>query len=70
MSRDLGLEWRKSRRSHDCSACVEFAKMGTSVGMRDSLDPDGPVLRFSIDSWRSFVHGVKLGEFEVQDSSS
>ncbi|MEV6149784.1 DUF397 domain-containing protein [Nonomuraea sp. NPDC052129] len=32
--------------------------------MRDSKDPDGPVLSFTPDEWRAFTAGVKDGEFD------
>lgn len=37
--------WRKSRQSQDEGACVELAFAGL---IRDSKNPDGPVLRLPI----------------------
>ncbi len=32
--------------------------------MRDSKNPDGPVLAFTEAEWRAFIAGVKDGEFD------
>jgi hypothetical protein len=53
------------RRSGQCEGgqCVEVAYLpdGT-VAVRDSEDPDGPVLTFDHESWTAFVHAVRGGE--------
>ncbi|TDD33989.1 DUF397 domain-containing protein [Actinomadura sp. KC06] len=39
------VTWRKSSRSGSSGGqCVEVASMGSKVAVRDSKDPDGPVL--------------------------
>jgi Domain of unknown function (DUF397) len=58
--------WKKSSRC-DSSACVEVAQLEQHVGVRDSKDPDGPVLTFSSGAWSSFVAGVRAGDFEGHD---
>jgi hypothetical protein len=35
-----------------------------TVGVRDSKDTSGPVLRFTLDEWNAFVGGVRNGEFD------
>lgn len=57
-------EWRKSTRSGgNGGECVEVARVGELVGVRDSKDPDGPVLEFGLSQWRAFIRGVRDGEF-------
>jgi hypothetical protein len=34
------------------------------IGVRDSKDPQGPVLRFTPDEWRAFLGGARHGEFD------
>jgi Domain of unknown function (DUF397) len=34
------------------------------VGLRNSRDPAGPVLRFTPDEWHAFLGGAQLGEFD------
>ena len=43
---------------------VEVRFCGDCVPLRNSRDPDGPVLVFSAPEWDAFVEGVKLGEFD------
>jgi hypothetical protein len=58
------VAWRRSSR---CStqSCVEIADLpGGDVAVRDSKSPDGsPILIFGTDEWKSFISGVKAGEF-------
>jgi hypothetical protein len=59
----LSTDWR---RSSFCAsgACIEVAKVDQSyVLLRDSKDPDGPVLTFDQDEWDAFVAGIRAGEF-------
>ncbi|HEY0637813.1 MAG TPA: DUF397 domain-containing protein [Pseudonocardiaceae bacterium] len=54
-------------RSSFCTmgSCVAVA-LGADgrVAVRNSGDPDGPVVEFSRDEWAAFVLGVKNGEFD------
>jgi hypothetical protein len=58
-----GTPWRKSSRSQ-YNACVEVRFCGDCVPLRNSRDPDGPVLVFTAPEWDAFVEGVKRGEFD------
>jgi len=55
--------WRKSRRSATIN-CVEIAETPSVIGVRDSKDPSGPVLRYPVSTWAAFLGGIKLGEFD------
>lgn len=44
------------------SACVEV-QAGSVVKIRDSKDPDGPVLTFTYQEWENFKEGIKNGIF-------
>jgi len=56
--------WRKSTRSGpNCDNCVEVAFVPAAVAVRDSKDPDGPVLVFDPREWQAFVGGARHGGF-------
>jgi hypothetical protein len=56
--------WRKSTRSSGTAECVEAAVVPGAVLVRDSKDPDGPMLRFTPSGWAAFLAGVRAGEFD------
>ncbi|MEO3813551.1 DUF397 domain-containing protein [Sphaerisporangium sp. B11E5] len=57
--------WRKSARSGDDGGeCVEVAvNLPDVTAVRDSKNPDGPVLRCGHGEWGVFVSAVKDGDF-------
>ncbi|MEU6716155.1 DUF397 domain-containing protein [Nonomuraea sp. NPDC046802] len=59
------LVWRKaSYSSAEGQNCVEVATLpDEGRAVRDSKEPDGPVLTFTPDEWSAFIKGVKDGEF-------
>jgi hypothetical protein len=57
--------WRKSRRSVGNGACVEVAPASGAVAVRDSTDPVGPMVRYSVQAWQMFIAGTKLGSYDV-----
>ena len=60
-----GHIWVKSSLSYANGNCVEVSGLpGGAVGVRNSSNPDGPVLRFTADEWRDFIGGVRNGEFD------
>jgi hypothetical protein len=59
--------WRKSSYSGSNGGnCVEIADdlLGV-IAVRDSKDPDGPVLTVRQDDWRTFTVAIKAGEFDL-----
>ena len=59
-------DWRKSSYSNGNGGnCVEVARnLPGVVAVRDSKDPSGPALVFTLAEWQAFVGGVRAGEFE------
>jgi hypothetical protein len=61
--KDRELRWFKSTRSAGNGACVEVASTAAgAVAVRDSKDPDGPMLHFDTEAWRGFVYSVQTGK--------
>jgi len=62
----LSLVWRKAAASAANGNCVEVAPTpGGGVAVRDSKDPQGPILRFTAAEWAAFAEGMAAGEFDL-----
>ena len=60
-----GSTWVKSSLSYANGNCVEVSDQpGGAIGVRNSRDREGPVLRFTPDEWQAFLGGVRNGEFD------
>lgn len=63
--RGPGSYWIKSSLSYANGNCVEVASLpGGEIGVRNSRNSAGPVLRFTSDEWHAFLGGVRNGEFD------
>lgn len=58
------IKWQKARRSLGSGACVELASLDDKIVMRDSKDPDGPILSFTHAEIDAFLDGARNGEFD------
>jgi hypothetical protein len=59
---DEGQSWRKSSYSAGNGECVEVAaSSGRRISIRDSKDPEGPVINCSADTFRSFLDATVSG---------
>jgi len=56
--------WRKSSFSGESGNCVEMKATGGAFAVRDSKNPEGPLLVFSAAEWLAFTQGVRAGEFD------
>ncbi len=60
-----GSTWVKSSLSYANGNCVEVSDQpGGTIGVRNSREREGPVLRFTPDEWQAFLGGVRNGEFD------
>jgi uncharacterized protein DUF397 len=58
-SEDNTRPWRKASHSVGNGECVEVSSAPGRVSVRDSTNPDGPVLCYSSDAFRSFLETAK-----------
>jgi hypothetical protein len=60
MERIDDLRWRKSSYSGNGGNCVEVARGRPGmVAVRDSKNPDGPVLGFTANEWERFIFRLR-----------
>lgn len=53
---EVAYEWRKSSHSgSEGGQCVEIATHPAAIHIRDSKDPDGPVLTVAPATWTAFA---------------
>lgn len=57
------LEWRVSRTC-DGGQCIKVARTAESIIVGSTVHPAGPFSEFTVDEWRHFVAGIKLGDFD------
>jgi Domain of unknown function (DUF397) len=57
------LDWHVSRTC-ESGACIRVARLGESVLIGNTSDPEGSVSEFTTEEWRQFLAGVKLGDFD------
>jgi Domain of unknown function (DUF397) len=60
------ITWQKSRLSNPSGNCVELAELpdGAGVAVRNSRDPGGPALIYTVDEIEAFIRGVASGDFD------
>ena len=58
------LAWLKAQRSTANGQCVEIAAAPGRVVIRDSKDPDGPILVYTPHEFGAFLEGARNGEFD------
>ena len=58
--------WKKSSRSAgNQGECVEVRRDEETIQVRDSKDPNGPILTFTVAEWEAFLDGATKGEFSL-----
>jgi hypothetical protein len=57
------LNWRVSRTC-DSGACIMVARYGDSVVFGNTSQLGGPIYAYTLDEWKEFLSGAKLGDFD------
>ncbi len=57
------LNWYVSRTC-DNGQCIKVARVGELVMIGNTTKPEGPVGEFTVEEWRHFLAGAKLGDFD------
>ncbi|MEK7568649.1 MAG: DUF397 domain-containing protein [Patescibacteria group bacterium] len=55
--------FKLSSYTHKC--CCVAVRIGDTVDLRDTKNPNSPTLSFNRKEWKAFVKGVQSGEFNV-----
>ncbi|MEU5884460.1 DUF397 domain-containing protein [Spirillospora sp. NPDC047279] len=58
------IAWRKSGKSADTGDCVELARHGESILVRDSRDRDDKILTLTPAQWGRLVTRIRDGELD------
>jgi hypothetical protein len=59
---DLGTDWRKPWSGGNGGNCVEALRLADGrVALRQSADPGGPALVYSLSDFAEFIRGAKTG---------
>jgi hypothetical protein len=58
------LAWLKAQASTYNGQCVEIASAPGKIAVRDSKDPDGPILVYTPAEFKAFLEGARNGEFD------
>ncbi|MFI6940845.1 DUF397 domain-containing protein [Streptomyces sp. NPDC050418] len=63
-ARELGVEgWHKPWSGGNGGNCVEAMKLADGrIAMRQSNDPDGPALIYTLGEIHAFIEGAKAGQ--------
>jgi hypothetical protein len=56
--------WIKASASDYNGSCVEQRRHADLIEVRDTKDPDGPVLRFTHAEFAAWLDGARRGEFD------
>lgn len=59
-----GAQWQRGSQATGEGDHLEIAFVQDHIAMRNSADPDGPVLIFTPAEWEAFVLGARDGEFD------
>lgn len=59
------LNWRKATASQGSQGCVELAPLTGAIAVRDSKDPNGPMLLLDRYAWQHLAERASSGELDL-----
>ena len=62
-SERMSVKWVRANRCHATSDCLELARVGDAIALRDSKKP-GFVLYYTVAEIEAFLDGAKRGDFD------
>lgn len=65
MSAEANSQWKKSSHVSKNGGSVEVKITADAIMLRDSKNPEGPVLIYTQGEWDAFIGGAKDGEFDL-----
>ncbi|PFW99830.1 hypothetical protein CJ469_04864 [Nocardia farcinica] len=66
-----GAQWFTSSRSSAGKECVEVAFLDRHhIAVRDSKNPQGPVLTFTLGQWDAFTTAISSGLYDRRELPS
>jgi uncharacterized protein DUF397 len=61
--------WFKSSKS-ESGGCLQVSIGPDDVAVRQSTQPDGPVLSFAPSAWAEFIADLRAGAFQPPESAA
>ncbi|GLY19954.1 hypothetical protein Kisp01_69680 [Kineosporia sp. NBRC 101677] len=56
-------QWQKATKSGQNGDCVEARRQNGQIQIRDSKNPNGPILTFTQAEFAAWIEGAARGEF-------
>jgi hypothetical protein len=60
----VNTDWIKASASGQGGNCIEMRRQADRIEVRDSKEPQGPVLTFTPSEFSAWVDGAKKAEFD------
>jgi hypothetical protein len=63
---EISKDWFTASACGENNSCVQVRiHQSGAVDVRNSTDPEGPMVSFTREEWAAFLTGTKEGEFDL-----